>query len=267
MKILSVLALNAFRETVRDKILYNLVFFGLGLIAFSLLLGDWSVFAREKIIKDFTLAVMSLFGLLMAVFVGVGLIQKEIQRKTVLTLLARPFPRWQFLVGKYLGLLAVLLVNVVVMTVFFYVLLWLTHSHPTFSLLRAIYLVYFEMAVIVAVALFFSAFSTPVLSALFTLGVYAAGHLAGEIIQHLDFLRRYGQHLPGIELMPIWLQRGMRVAYYFIPNLSDFNIRDRIVYALPLPPHYLLRTSVYGGFWVAFFLCAACLVFRRRDFV
>jgi Cu-processing system permease protein len=267
MRTLWVLAINAFRETVRDKILYNLVFFGLGLIAFSLLLGEWSVFAREKVIKDFTLAVMSLFGLFMAVFVGIGLIQKEIQRKTVLTLLARPFPRWQFLAGKYLGLLAVLLLNVVVMTAFFYALLWYTNSHPTAALLKAIYLVYLEMAVIVAVALLFSSFSTPVLSALFTFGVYVAGHLSGDIMGHLDFLKRYAQQLPGAAPFPAWMEKGVRVAYYFIPNLENFNIRGRVVYDLPIPQHYILHTSLYGIFLIALYLGGACLIFRKRDFI
>jgi Cu-processing system permease protein len=267
MRTLWVLAANAFRETVRDKILYNLVFFGIGLIAFSLLLGEWSVFAREKIIKDFTLAVMSIFGLLMAIFVGIGLIQKEIQRKTVLTLLARPFPRWQFMVGKYLGLLAVLAINLAVMTVFFYALLWFTHSHPTASLLQAIYLVFFEMAIVVAVALFFSSFSTPVLSALFTFGVYLAGHLSGEIIGHLEFLKRYAKQMPGAPIMPTWLEPAVRVAYFFIPNLENFNIRGRVVYELPLGPHYLLYTSFYGCFLIVLYLGVACLVFRRRDFI
>jgi ABC-type transport system involved in multi-copper enzyme maturation permease subunit len=252
---------------VRDKILYNLVFFGGGLIAFSLLLGEWSVFAREKIIKDFTLAVMSLFGLLMAIFVGVSLIQKEIQRKTVLTLLARPFPRWQFLVGKYLGLLGVLFLNLAGMTAFFYLLLWFTDSHPTASLLKAVYLVYFEMAVIVAVALFFSSFSTPVLSALFTLGAYIAGHLSGDIIGHLEFLNRYSARLPEGSAVPLWIEDAVRIAYYFVPNLENFNIRGRIVYELPLGSNYLLYTSLYGCFLVALYLGGACLIFRKRDFI
>jgi len=267
MRTLLTLAVNAFRETVRDKILYNLVFFGIGLIAFSLMLGEWSMFAREKVIKDFTLAVMSVFGLFMAIFVGIGLIQKEIQRKTVLTLLARPFPRWQFLVGKYLGLLAVLFFNVAVMSAFFYLILWFTDSHPTLSLLKAVYLVYLEMAVIVAVALMFSSFSTPVLSALFTFGVYLAGHLSGDILGHLDFLRRYAKQLPGIPDVPEWTLKTIKAAYYLIPNLENFNIRGRVVYELPLGDYYLLKATIYGVWLIALYLGASCLIFRKRDFI
>src|SRR3954471_20318479 len=146
MNSIAVIAMNAFRETIRDKILYNLVLFAVGLILFSILLGDWSVFARETVIEDFTLAVMSLSGLLMSIFVGIGLIQKEIQRKTILTLLAKPLPRWHFIVGKYLGLLIVLGVNLLIMTLVFFLLLRAINVRPTASLLTAIYLIFMEMA-------------------------------------------------------------------------------------------------------------------------
>jgi len=267
MRILALLALNTFRETIRDKILYNLVFFALGLIAFSLLLGEWSLFAREYVIKDFALAIMSVFGLLMAIFVGIGLIQKEIQRKTVLTLLARPFPRWQFLVGKYLGLLSVLAVNVAIMTLCLYGVLEYCQAGPTASLLQAIYLVYLEMALITAAALLFSSFSTPVLSALFTFGLYVAGHLSGDLIDHLKFVRKFDPDLTGSIGAEGWRDGLMHAVYYAIPNLDNFNIRGRVVYGLSLPEHYLFFNTLYGLCFIAVFLLAACLIFRRRDFI
>ncbi len=261
------IASNAFRETVRDKILYNLVFFALGLIGFSLLLGEWSVLAAEKVIKDFTLAVMSISGLLMAIFVGIGLIQKEIQRKTAFTLLAKPIPRWYFIVGKYLGLLAVLLINLSVMTLFFYGILWAGNHNPDWKLLGAIYLIYWEMAVIVAVALLFSSFSTPTLSAVFTLGVYVAGHLSGDILNRIAFIQKYGDRLPGNPQVSPWTEGVAKATYYFIPNLENFNIRGRVVYDLPVPENYLLLTSVYGLSFVFALLLITCLWFNRRDFL
>lgn len=262
------IAINAFRETIRDKILYNLVLFALGLILFSLLLGEWSVFAREKVIKDFTLAVMSLSGLLIAVFVGIGLIQKEIQRKTVLTLLAKPVPRWTFILGKYLGLLLVVGVNLAVMTACFYFVLWFTDSGPSARLLLAVYLLFMEMAVVVAVALLFSSFSTPTLSAVFTLGVYVAGHLSGDILGHLAFMDRMGKTLPagGLEL-PDWSVRVIRGIYYLIPNLENFNLKGRVVYDLPIPDGFLLHATGYGLLYIALFLGISCLWFQRRDFI
>ncbi len=264
---ISTIAFNAFRETVRDKILYNLVIFALGLICFSLVLGEWSVLGAEKVIKDFTLAVMSISGLLMSIFVGIGLVQKEIQRKTALTLLAKPIPRWYFIVGKYLGLLAVLLINLSVMTVFFYAILWFGHYHPDWRLLGAIYLIYWEMAVIVAVALLFSSFSTPTLSAVFTLGVYVAGHLSGDILNHIAFIKKYGSRLPGNPEVSPWTEGIAKATYYFIPNLENFNIRGRVVYDLPVPENYLVLTTIYGMSFIGAILLITCLWFNRRDFL
>jgi ABC-type transport system involved in multi-copper enzyme maturation permease subunit len=267
MKSILIIARNAFLESVRDKVLYNLAFFALGLILFSLMLGEWSVFAREAVIKDFTLAVMSIVGLLMAIFVGIGLIQKEIQRKTVLTLLAKPLPRWHFIVGKYLGLLMVLAVNLAVMTLCFFVVLHFVGGGVQSRLLLAIYLIFVEMAVVVAAALLFSAFSTPTLSALFTLGLYVAGHLAGDIFNHLAFVRSYGTRLPGSPAVSEWQEKLIQLIYYAIPNLENFNIRGRIVYDLPLGDHYVLFTSLHGAAYIGAYLLIACLWFNRRDFI
>lgn len=267
MKSILIIAYNAFRETIRDKILYNLVIFALLMIAFSLLLGEWSVFAREYVIKDFALAVMSLSGLLMAVFVGIGLIQKEIQRKTIMTLLAKPLPRWHFIVGKYLGLLIVLAVNVLVMTLVFFMLLRWIGAKPTPSLLLAIYLIYLEMAVVVSVALLFSAFSTPMLSALFTLGVYLAGHLAGDLLNHLAFIKKYGPRMNGAPTISGFTEKLIHGVYYLIPNLENFNIRGRVVYNLPLGEHYVLYTTFYGLAFISMYLLIASLWFSKRDFI
>lgn len=266
MKSILTVAWNAYRESVRDKILYNLALFAVGLILFSILLGEWSVFARENVIKDFTLSVMSLFGLLMAVFVGIQLIQKELQRKTVLTLLAKPLPRWHFIVGKYLGLLVVLAINLAGMTLCFFFVLLYVGTAPDKSLLLAIYLIFVEMAVITAVALLFSAFSTPMLSALFTLGVYIAGHLSGDILNHLAFVQKYGDRLPGGSAS-IGMEKIARAVYFLIPNLENFNISARVVYHLPLGPHYALFTTLHGLCFIAAYLLIACLWFNKRDFI
>ena len=267
MKPILIIAVNAFRETVRDKILYNLVIFTVCLILFSLMLGEWSVFARVNVIKDFTLAVMSLAGLLMSIFVGIGLIQKEIQRKTILTLLAKPLPRWHFIVGKYLGLLMVLALNLAIMTLVFFVLLRMIGVRPTGSLIMAIYLIFLEMAVVTAAALLFSAFSTPTLSALFTLGVYVAGHLSGDIVNHLAFIRKFGERLPGTPVISPFTEKLIQAVYYIIPNLENFNIRGRVVYDLPIPEHYVMYTSLYGLAFIAMYLLVASLWFSKRDFI
>ncbi len=267
MKPILIIAVNAFRETVRDKILYNLVLFAVGLIVFSLMLGEWSVFARQTVISDFTLAVMSLTGLLMSIFVGIGLVQKEIQRKTILTLLAKPLPRWHFIVGKYLGLLMVLAMNLAVMTLVFFLVLILIGTRPQPALLTAIYLIFVEMAVITAAALLFSAFSTPTLSALFTLGIYVAGHLAGDIANHLAFIHKYGSRLPGTPVITPFTEKLIKAIYFVIPNLENFNIRGRVVYNLPIGEHFVLYNSLYGLLFIGIYLLIASLWFSKRDFI
>jgi Cu-processing system permease protein len=267
MKPILIIAVNAFRETVRDKILYNLVLFAIGLILFSLMLGEWSVFAMQTVISDFSLAVMSLMGLLMSIFVGIGLVQKEIQRKTILTLLARPLPRWHFIVGKYLGLLMVLALNLAFMTLVFFLILIYIGTRPQADLLLAIYLIFLEMAVITAAALLFSAFSTPTLSALFTLGVYVAGHLSGDLINHLTFIHKFGTRLPGTPHFSPLAEKLIKGVYYAIPNLENFNIRARVVYDLPIGEHYVLYTTLYGLTFIGIFLLIAGLWFNKRDFI
>jgi Cu-processing system permease protein len=267
MKPILIIAVNAFRETVRDKILYNLVLFAIGLILFSLMLGEWSVFAKKTVISDFTLAVMSLVGLMMSIFVGIGLVQKEIQRKTILTLLAKPLPRWHFIVGKYLGLLMVLGLNLAFMTLVFFVLLIVIGSRPQPNLLLAIYLIFVEMAVITAAALLFSAFSTPTLSALFTLGIYIAGHLSGDVLNHLNFIHKFGSRLPGTPEFSPFSEKIIKGVYYLIPNMENFNIRGRVVYDLPIGEHYVLYNSLYGLAFIAIYLLIAGMWFNKRDFV
>ena len=120
IKNIGIIALNTFRESVRNKILYNIVFLAIALAFFSVLLGEWSVFDRSYVIKSTTLSIMSLSGLLISVFVGIGLVQKEIQGRTVLTLLSKPIGRGVFIVGKYLGLLAVIAVHLALLTSVYY---------------------------------------------------------------------------------------------------------------------------------------------------
>ena len=156
LKHIGIIALNTFRESIRDKILYNIGFLAIALTLFSIVLGEWSVFDRAYVIKSTTLSVMSLSGLLISIFVGISLVQKEIQRRTVLTLLSKPISRAAFIVGKYFGLLAVVAVHLALLTAIYYVMLFLTGSAPTLSLLTAIYLIFCEMAVVIAVALLFS---------------------------------------------------------------------------------------------------------------
>ncbi|MBP5247533.1 MAG: ABC transporter permease [Fibrobacter sp.] len=264
IKNIGIIALNTFRESVRNKVLYNIVFLAIALAFFSILLGEWSVFDRAHVIKSTTLSIMSISGLLISVFVGISLVQKEIQGRTVLTLLSKPISRAVFIVGKYLGLLGVIAVHLALLTGVYYVILVLTGSNPTASLLLAVYLIFCEMAIVVAVALLFSTFSSPVLSALFTIGIYIAGRLSNELLEQVTFVRRMGE-IDGGEA--VLLEKVAGVIHAIFPGLYRFDISAYVVHGIALPPHYIFWNSLYALGYIGVFLAVASWWFSRRDFV
>ena len=264
LKHIGIIALNTFRESIRDKILYNIGLFAIGLALFSIVLGEWSVFDRAYVIKSTTLSVMSLSGLLISIFVGISLVQKEIQRRTVLTLLSKPISRATFIVGKYFGLLAVVAVHLALLTLIYYTILFLTNSEPTLSLLTAIYLIFWEMAVVIAIALLFSSFSSTILSALFTLGVYFAGHLSNQLLEQIRFASRMGEMGDASTAL---LEKVAVVIHAVFPGLYRYNVTSYVVHGLALPDMYLFWNTVYAIGYVGVFLAIASWWFSRRDFL
>jgi len=264
LKHIGIIALNTFRESIRDKILYNIVFLAIALTLFSIVLGEWSVFDRSYVIKSTTLSVMSLSGLLISIFVGISLVQKEIQRRTVLTLLSKPISRAAFIVGKYFGLLAVVAVHLAILTCIFYLMLAVIGADPTFSLLTAVYLIFCEMAVIIAVALLFSSFSSTVLSALFTLGIYFAGHLSNQLLEQVRFASRMGEMNATSTAL---FEKAAVVIHAVFPGLYRYNVTNYVVHGVALPDMYLFWNTIYALGYVGVFLAIASWWFSRRDFL
>ena len=264
LKYIAIIAHNTFRESIRDKILYNIVFLAIALTLFSIVLGEWSVFDRAYVIKSTTLSVMSLSGLLISIFVGISLVQKEIQRRTVLTLLSKPISRVTFIVGKYFGLLAVVAVHLAILTCIFYVMLFVIGAGPTANLLLAIYLIFCEMAVVIAVALLFSSFSSTVLSALFTLGVYFAGHLSNQLLEQVRFASRMGEMG---DTSTALFEKAAVVIHAVFPGLYRYNVTGYVVHGVALPDMYLFWNTVYAVGYVGVFLGVASWWFSRRDFL
>lgn len=247
------IALNTFREAIRDRILYLLLVFALLMIGLSRVLSLLTVGSEEKIIKDFGLASIGLFGVLTAVLIGVSLVFKEIDKRTAHVLLARPIRRSQFLVGKYAGLAIVLAVNVLLMTAGLYALL-LLYGDPDPALLPAIGLIFVELLVVTAIALLFSSFSTPILSSVFTLATWIVGHLSWSFL----LLR---------ERMPTVAGRMLCTAlYYALPNLERFDIKGEAVHHLHVPAAHIGYAVLYGAGWTVLLLVVACAVFSRREF-
>jgi Cu-processing system permease protein len=254
MNRITVIALNTFRETLRDKILYNLVFFGLLLIGSSILLSTLTMGEQVKIIQDIGLASINVFGVIIAIFVGIGLVSKEIEKRTIYTIIAKPVPRYLFLLGKYSGLALTLLVNVGIMVAGFILTILVSQAGLDLALLKAVGLIFVELLVITAVAVMFSTFTTPTLSATFTLAIYVIGHLT-------DDLRTLGAKL-GESLTKTVLD-GL---YYVLPNLEYFNVKGQAVNGLPIEPSYLVSAATYGIAYSAILLILACMIFQRRDF-
>jgi Cu-processing system permease protein len=254
MNRITVIALNTFRETLRDKILYNLVLFGLLLIGSSILLRTLTMGTHAKIIQDLGLASIDLFGAFIAVFVGIGLVSKEIEKRTIYSIIAKPIPRYLFLLGKYSGLALTLFVNIAIMTAGFFLTLAVSGTGLDLALLKAIGLIFMELLVITSVAIMFSTFTTPTLSATFTLAIYVIGHLT-------DDLRVLGGKLQND------LTKGvMDGLYYTLPNLDFFNVKGQAVHGVPIEPSYLVSAVAYGVAYSAAVLVLACLIFQYRDF-
>src|SRR5215208_2591644 len=207
------IARNTFREAVRDRVLYNLVLFVLILTGAAVFLGELSAAQELKIIVDMGLSAALLFGVFISIFVGVGLVYKEIERRTIYAIFSKPVGRGEFLLGKYLGLCLTLAVNVAVMGAgVSLALLYVNHGwHPlVFSIWPAVALIYVELMVVVAVALLFSSFSSPALSALLTFFVFVIGHFSAELKGLSSTVGSGGARVLFAAL------------YYLLPNLSNY---------------------------------------------
>ena len=248
------IALNTFREAIRDRILYLLLVFALLLIGASRLLSMLTVGSEDKIIKDLGLSAISVFGVLTAVFVGVSIVFKEIEKRTVFTLLACPVRRWHFIAGKYAGLLSVLGLIVGVMSGALCLLL-AVRGEPFLPLLPAILLIFFELAMVTAFAILFSTLTNPMLAALWTFVAYVVGHLTWS----LELLQARMPEGPGRFLCDL--------LYTVLPNLEWLNVRGEAVRgALPATEH-LIGASAYGVCYALAVLVVACMVFERKEFI
>ena len=254
MQSLLIVARNTFRETVRDKILYNLVFFALLLIGASVLLGTLTIGEQARIINDVGLAAINLVGVIMAIFVGIGLVAKEIERRTVYTILARPITRTEFVLGKYFGLVFIGVVNIAIMFTMFLATVWVSGNPIHASLFQAVELILVEILLVTALAMFFSTFSSPTLSAIMTIGFYVIGHLTGDLKNIAE-----KTHSAATEYI-------MTALYYVCPNLEVLNIKGQAASGVLTSSGYQLTATAYGLLYASILLLAACHVFERRDF-
>ena len=248
------LASTTFREAVRDRVFGLVAAFGLLLVLSTVVISPLTVGARGKIVADVGLAAISVFSLLMVLFVGSGMVHKEIDRRTIMTILSKPISRLDYLVGKYLGLWVTLLTMMAAMTVLFALACALTEAQWKSSYLVALGMSVCEMTVVTAVVVFFSSFTTPVLTSLFTLAAFVVGHAIGDL-ERFAMVTGSG----GMEL-------AADVARFVLPNLDLFNVRNAVVHDLPVHSAHVMWAAAYALLYTGVLLVMSELLFRRREF-
>lgn len=248
-------AFNTFREAVRDRVLYNLIAFALLISAAAILVGEISIDVERLVVVNLGLTAVSLFGVVIAIFVGIGLVSKEIEKKTLYTVLSRPVRRWEFVIGKFFGLTGTLVVNTFFMAIgVFLALLYVTHrfEKADVPVLAALYFVVLEFLIVCALALFFSSFSTPLMSAVFTFALFVIGSLAED-------LRGFARMMSGLEGA---IATGFA---YLLPNFSAFNIINQAAHGDAVPGRLIFYNTLYALLYSTMAISGAVLIFERRN--
>jgi ABC-type transport system involved in multi-copper enzyme maturation permease subunit len=249
-------AANTFREAVRDRVLYSLLFFALLMIGAAVLVGQISMGIEQSVIVSLGLTAISVIGIFIAIFIGVGLVSKEMEKRTLYALLAKPVQRWEFLLGKYGGLVMTLALNTAAMALGLYFALWMV-KHPLeksdWYVLVAVYLILLKLALIVALAMLFSCFTTPFLAILFTVAIYIAGVFAGDL-----------RTMQAIDLTPSTMKL-LRAVSYVLPNFENFNVMGAVAHGGNIPASLVWQDTSYAILYAAIVLSGAAMVFSRRN--
>ncbi len=248
------IAMNTVREAIRNRVLYTLLFFALALIGTGVLVSTLTYVEGDRILQDVGFAAIRVFAVAIAIFVGIGLIHREVDRRTIFTILSKPISRSEFLLGKYVGLLLTLWLQIAVMGVGFVVVSWLAGAPVGPVHLAALGLIAGEIAVVVAIALLFSAFTSPMLASLFTAALWLIGHLSRD-------LRNLGaqSQLEGVK-------RASEVLYRTLPDLNAFDLTMHATRAVPIAISDVAFPLLYAAGYATLLLVAATLIFERRDF-
>ncbi len=256
MKVVAI-SINTFREALRNKILYSVVFFALLLVSISAFFGTVTIGDRSRVIKDFGLFSLSFFGAIITIIAGVSLLNKELKQKTIYNILSKPVERWQFILGKYLGLTLTVSILVALMGIGLVCFLGVLEGRVDWLMFQGIVLILLEVVVIAAISMFFSSLVvTTTLSGLFTLGAYIAG-------RSMSSVRYYMLHSeePNEALLTL-----VHLLDKVLPDLSLFNMNDLIVYGSPVSGGSFLHAVIYCGAYSLVALVLAVLIFERREF-
>ncbi len=248
------ITVNTFRESARNKMFYLLVFFGVLFALSSRLVSFLTIGDAMKVLKDTGLAAINFFCVLIAVFTGINLVYKEVEKKTVLSILSKPVRRDEFILGKFLGLALTLLAALGAMAAIFFAFILLNGGGFDWRILLYFVMLFLELLVVIAISLLFSAFTTPILAFIFTVSLYLIGHLMWTYNEFKELLRT-----PAMKVL-------IEILYYLLPNLDKFNIKNEVVLGTVPGAATILYTVLYGAVYTAALLALAVLIFRRREF-
>jgi len=250
------IALNTMREAIRNKILYSILLFACLITGISAIFGAASIGDTMKFVKDFSLFSISLFGVVTTVALGVTLLSKELGKRTIYNILSKPVGRWQFLIGKFLGLFATLAIMMGLLAAALLVLLWLTEGRIDWPVMAAVAAMMLELSILLAAAIFFSSIvTTPALAGLFTIATFIAGRSAGML-----------SYFNGPDQVPA-LRYTMNMLYVALPHLDRLYVADRVVSGLPVSAAYYLQATLYAAGYSGVLLVLSLAIFRRREFV
>jgi ABC-type transport system involved in multi-copper enzyme maturation permease subunit len=249
------IATNTFREAVRDRVLYNLIVFAILMSGAAILVGQISFGIERLVVINLGLTAVSLFGTVIAIFIGIGLVSKEIEKRTLYTVLSRPVRRWEFIVGKFFGLSGTLIVNTFCMALgVFGSLLYVSHHFQATDvwILVGLYFIVLQFLMITALALLFSSYSSPLMSAVFAFCVFVVGSFAED-------LRGFAAMTRGLTR---WLATG---AAYLLPNFSALNVISQVAHEQPVSPQLILFNTAYALIYATMAICGAVLIFEHRN--
>jgi ABC-type transport system involved in multi-copper enzyme maturation permease subunit len=250
-----IIAKNCFKEVIRDRLPYFLIFFALLLGIGMRLLPYLSANTQDKMLLDLGMALISIFAALIAILVGTNLINKEIEKKTILVLIPKPVSRLEFIVGKHAGLSALMALMVAAMTVIFFIFLWFAKiSFPIGALIVSIIYLMIEVKLLIALSMAFGVFTSSLLATLFSLGVYLMGHISRDLVD----LARISDN-PGVKLITESL-------YLVLPDLARLDLKNEAVYGILPSLGELIGNAIYGGIYAVALLAIAVLLFSRRQF-
>ncbi len=249
------IAHNVFRETVRDRVLYLVLIYLILMVGAGTILPGLALGGDQKVILDIGLAGLNLLSLIVAVFLGTGLIRKEIDKRTVYVMIAKPISRVEFIIGKHLGLATLLSLLVTLMAAILMIQVSLQfRSVPLLPLALGILFIYIELLLIVAAALLFGSFTSSVLATLYTFALYLLGHFSPSLLRLSELVET-----------PI-TRRALEALYLVVPNLERLNLKNTLIQEQLPSFSGLLQDGIYGILYTLLLLCIASLIFSRRQF-